>query len=191
MTQLPKAKSKKTLYIIVCIVFGLTAFGGGYLIGLDNKSNLEDELQQVNQRVVELEEELEEQARAEDAESANSGGFFASQNARARDAKRESDVKSLQTAVEAYYTIEGSSSYPSEANMNDTDFRDTNFQGLDESVYRDPNAEDGQLASAPGEGVYSYKASPDACDGETIPCDEYTLTVTLEEGDVITRENLQ
>lgn len=112
-------------------------------------------------------------------------------NARARDAKRESDVKSLQTAIEAYYTIEGSSSYPAEADMNDATFRTDNFQGLDESVYQDPNAADDQLANTPTEGQYAYSATPAGCDRTTTACDGYTLTVTLEEGDEITRSNLQ
>ncbi len=112
-------------------------------------------------------------------------------NARARDAKRESDVKSLQTAIEAYYTIEGSSNYPSEADMNDAAFRTANFQGLDESVYEDPNAADGTLATTPTADQYAYEATPAGCDNVTTTCDGYTLTVTLEEGDVITRTNLQ
>ncbi|MCA1807440.1 MAG: type II secretion system GspH family protein [Actinobacteria bacterium] len=112
-------------------------------------------------------------------------------NARARDAKRESDVKSLQTAIEAYYTIEGSSNYPTEANMNDTAFRDANFQGLDESVYQDPNAADSTLATTPTADQYAYEATPAGCDNTTTNCDGYTLTITLEEGDEIVRTNLQ
>lgn len=111
-------------------------------------------------------------------------------NARARDAKRESDVKSLQTALEAYYTI-GNSQYPTEANMNDATFRSENFQGLDESVFQDPNADDSQLASGATANQYSYEATPENCDNTTTVCDGYTLTVTLEEGDDITRTNLQ
>lgn len=112
-------------------------------------------------------------------------------NARARDAKRESDVKSLQTAIEAYYTIEGSSNYPSEADMNDTAFRDANFQGLDDSVFQDPNADDSTLATAPTADQYAYAALPAGCDNATTNCDEYTLTVTLEDGETIERTNLQ
>lgn len=111
-------------------------------------------------------------------------------NERARDAKRESDVKSLQTALEAYYTI-GNSQYPTETDFNDDTFRSNNFQGLDESTFQDPNADNSTLASTPTANQYSYEATPDGCDNTTTVCDGYTLTVTLEGGDPIVRNNLQ
>lgn len=114
-------------------------------------------------------------------------------NERARDAKRESDVKSLQTALEAYYTV-GNSHYPTLANMNDTTFRGDNFQGLDGSVYEDPNGTDDQLASTPAESVYAYEPAPSGCDNTDTGgmCTEYTLTATMEgDGSTLVRTNLQ
>lgn len=114
-------------------------------------------------------------------------------NERARDAKRESDAKSLQTAIEAYYTI-GNSNYPTLDDMNDTTFREDNFQGLDDSVYQDPNADDDQLASAAAANVYAYEPGPSGCDNTDTGgmCTEYTLTMTLEDdGSTLTKTNLQ
>lgn len=114
-------------------------------------------------------------------------------NERARDAKRESDAKSLQTALEAYYTV-GNSNYPTLANMNDATFRDDNFQGLDNSVYQDPNATDDQLAATPAANVYSYEPGPSGCDNTSTGgmCTEYTLSMTLEDdGSTLTKTNLQ
>ncbi len=109
-------------------------------------------------------------------------------NERARDAKRESDVKSLQTALEAYYTI-GNATYPTEADfVNPGSFRDDNFQGLDDSVFQDPNADDGVMATTPTQGQYAYEG----VDCDANGCAGYTLSVYLEgEEEYLTRTNLQ
>lgn len=115
-------------------------------------------------------------------------------NERARDAKRESDAKSLQTALEAYYTI-GNSQYPTLAQFNDATFRTDNFQGVTDDTFQDPNATDSQLAAAPAANVYSYEVAPAGCDNDPAVggiCTDYTLTVTLEGSpDPIVKTNLQ
>jgi prepilin-type N-terminal cleavage/methylation domain-containing protein len=110
-------------------------------------------------------------------------------NERARDAARESDARSLRQALETYYTL-GNSVYPTLADMNSETFRDEHFQGLDEEVFTDPNGTTSDLTDDEN-AVNQYIYEPEGCDVDLGGCTSYTLTVNLESGDAIERENQQ
>lgn len=111
-------------------------------------------------------------------------------NERARDATREADARNLRTGIETYYTI-GNSVYPTLDQLNDTSaggFRETNFQGIDEETFTDPNGTTSELSGDPtATNQYIYEG--ENCDA--AGCEGYTLTVNLEGGDAIVRSNQQ
>lgn len=105
---------------------------------------------------------------------------------KARDAKRQSDMGSLQTQIEAFYTQNGY--YPSNADMNNQTWLNTNMHSLylNPSVMIDPSAPAGtapSLALAPAPKVYAYQplnSSGTSCEAQDTTCSQYTLTATLE-----------
>lgn len=112
-------------------------------------------------------------------------------NERARDATREADARNLRTGIETYYTI-GNSVYPTLAQLNDTDpggFRETNFQGIDDETFTDPNGDVPTLAADEVSADNQYIYEGENCDADG--CEGYTLTVNLEGGDAIVRTNQQ
>jgi prepilin-type N-terminal cleavage/methylation domain-containing protein len=85
--------------------------------------------------------------------------------AKARNSKRASDVKSLQTHVEAFFSQSGY--YPSRADMNTASWRTTN-----------PCLVTNAAAKA-----YSYdvlNAAGTSCEADDTTCAKYTLTATYE-----------
>lgn len=108
--------------------------------------------------------------------------------AKARNAKRTSDIKSLQTHLEAFFSQNGY--YPSRANMNDESaggFLDTNMKSLDRNALSDPSNPNGKtLVATPSASAKAYAYAPTQSDG-TTPCEsdattcaKYTLTATYE-----------
>lgn len=108
-------------------------------------------------------------------------------NERARDAAREADARSIRQGLETYYTL-GNSVYPTLAQLNDPAFREANFQGIDEETFTDPNGTTSDLTADP-DATNQYIYIGDGCDADG--CTGYTLTVVLEGGDPITRQNQQ
>lgn len=115
--------------------------------------------------------------------------------AKARNSKRQTDLSSLQTQLEAFYGSKGY--YPSRTNMNDDGWLSTNMKSLDKNALIDPsNAADppsNDLASAPADKVYSYQPlnSADAsCEAAPDTCSKYTLTASFE-GEVNGAETAQ
>ena len=110
---------------------------------------------------------------------------------KARNTKRETDIKAIYGQVEAYYAQNGK--YPTLANINDATWRSTNMKGLEAQALQDPKASAPTLASAPAANVYSYAVTASdgtACDNSTKDCAQYTLTATYEGGGTFTRSNL-
>jgi prepilin-type N-terminal cleavage/methylation domain-containing protein len=102
---------------------------------------------------------------------------------KARNSKRQTDVKSLQTQIEAYFSENGH--YPSRANLNDGAWLTANMKSLDRGALSDPSNPSSQaLAGAPAAKVYSYvplqSDHATDCEADANGCAEYTLTATYE-----------
>lgn len=106
--------------------------------------------------------------------------------AKARNAKRQTDVQSLQTQMEAFFSQNGY--YPSRADMNDPDWRSDNMKSLDAGALVDPSStcnpatDDCLVASATAKS-YSYDVTDSAgasCETTDTNCAQYTLTATYE-----------
>jgi prepilin-type N-terminal cleavage/methylation domain-containing protein len=110
---------------------------------------------------------------------------------KARNAKRQTDVASLQTQIEAYYQTAGF--YPNLTDINSATWRATNMKSLDVNALIDPSsscnpASASCLAATPAAKTYAFAAtdaSGAACDGAVgsgadATCAKYTLTGTFE-----------
>lgn len=102
---------------------------------------------------------------------------------KARNTERQTDIKAIQSHLEAYNAQNGF--YPTLANMNDTAFRASNLKGLDADALADPKAPTVQtLAATPGANVYSYAVTTTAGGACTnvagVECTVWTLTATNE-----------
>jgi prepilin-type N-terminal cleavage/methylation domain-containing protein len=104
---------------------------------------------------------------------------------KARNSKRSSDIKSLQTQLEAFFSQNGY--YPSRADMNaDTaTWFTTNMKSLDKNAMVDPSnpTQSNDFVSAPAAKVYSYDVQNSAgtsCEADDTTCAKYTLTATYE-----------
>lgn len=109
--------------------------------------------------------------------------------AKARNSKRSSDVKSLQTHIEAFFSQHGY--YPSRAHMNDPAWRvlPDNMKSLDKNALKDPKSScdvdstTGCLVASPTESAYAYAVTNSAgssCEAAEDTCAKYTLTATFE-----------
>jgi prepilin-type N-terminal cleavage/methylation domain-containing protein len=104
--------------------------------------------------------------------------------AKARNSKRASDVKSLQTQIEAYFSQNGY--YPSRANMNDGTWLSTNMKSLDQNALIDPSnaTQSKTFVAAPVAKSYSYAVTQSdgstSCESDNTGCAKYTLTATYE-----------
>src|SRR3954463_4259853 len=75
--------------------------------------------------------------------------------AKARNSKRTSDVKSLQTHIEAFFSQNGY--YPSRADMNSGSWLGSNMKSLDQNALADPsNPVTKTLAASPAAKTYAY-----------------------------------
>ncbi len=104
--------------------------------------------------------------------------------AKARNSKRTSDLKSLQTHIEAFFSQNGY--YPSRADLNNAGWLSTNMKSLDQNALIDPSnpTQSKQMASAPAAKVYSYQPTQSdgtsSCESDDTTCAKYTLTATYE-----------
>jgi len=116
--------------------------------------------------------------------------------AKARNAKRQTDVKTLQTQIEAFFSQNGY--YPNLTDMNSATWRAANMKSLDSGAIQDPSgsctasATPGTCFGGSGSGVakqYQYQAfqsdGATTCDGASGPttdqtCAQYTLTAEFE-----------
>lgn len=114
---------------------------------------------------------------------------YANVQANARDSKRQSDISSLHTALEAYYVVNGE--YPSLAQVNDEQFRQDNLKGVPSETFADPKGSSDKLADRVGANVYSYVLVPATCNAKTVKCTYYELSAKLEDGTVYTKQSIQ
>lgn len=106
--------------------------------------------------------------------------------AKARNSKRQVDLQSLQTQLEAFYSQNGF--YPSLADMNGSGWRATNMKSLDIGAMADPSSPatppaNSTLVTAPVAKAYSYAVtdlSNASCETTDTNCAKYTLTATYE-----------
>src|ERR1700752_845921 len=78
---------------------------------------------------------------------------------KARNAKRQTDVQSLQTQLEAFYSQNGS--YPSLTDMNGAAWLTANMKSLDQNALIDPSnpTQSKTLLAAPAAKSYAYAVS--------------------------------
>jgi prepilin-type N-terminal cleavage/methylation domain-containing protein len=104
--------------------------------------------------------------------------------AKARNSKRASDVKSLQTQIEAYFSQNGF--YPSRTDLNTASWLTTNMKSLDQTALIDPSnaTQSKTLVAAPVAKSYSYAPTQSdgstSCESDDTGCAKYTLTATYE-----------
>lgn len=106
--------------------------------------------------------------------------------AKARNAKRQTDVQSLQTQLEAFFSQNGY--YPSLGNLNDSSWLNTNLKSLDQNALIDPSSPNSsKTLGGSGSGVakqYQYHVTQSdgstSCEGDDTGCAKYTLTAEYE-----------
>ncbi len=103
--------------------------------------------------------------------------------AKARNSKRQTDVQSLQTHLEAFFSQNGY--YPSLTDMNTASWLTTNMKSLDQSALTDPSnaTQSKTLLAAAAAKSYSYAvtdSSGNSCESTDTNCAKYTLTATYE-----------
>lgn len=115
-----------------------------------------------------------------------------------RDKQRQSDIETLQSQLELYHAV--NDKYPSLVEINNPTWRAEHMKTLHEDTLRDPqwNAEgtcavDGKPILGEGKDCYQYKvtgAEGTACDNVGVPCAQYTVTATLENGQTFVKASL-
>ena len=112
--------------------------------------------------------------------------------AKARNSKRQTDIQSVQTQLEAYFAQNGH--YPSYADLNSSSWRATNMKSLDTGALLDPQASGTtSLSQTAGAKVYQYaplNSGGTSCESDDTTCATYTLTATLEGGGTYQKTNL-
>jgi len=113
---------------------------------------------------------------------------YAGIQGRARDSKRQTDIQSLQTQVEAFYAT--SNYYPSLVDINSDTWRKDKMKSLSADTMTDPSGTSNQLkgtTAAAGDKQYSYVATNStnaACSAGDTTCDSYELSAWLESSNV-------
>ena len=106
--------------------------------------------------------------------------------AKARNAKRSTDIASLQTQLEAFFSQNGY--YPSLTDMNGAAWLTAHMPSLDQNALIDPSNPSSPpsktLLAAPAAKSYSYKVTQSdgatSCEANDTTCAQYTLTATYE-----------
>jgi len=119
---------------------------------------------------------------------------YAGIQAKARNAKRQTDMNAVQTQLEAYFAQNGN--YPTYANLSSSTWDTTNLKSLDQGALHDPSSSSTgiTLSLTAGSKVYQYaplNSSGTSCETDAPPdCATYTLTATLEGGGTYSKSNL-
>ena len=103
--------------------------------------------------------------------------------AKARNAKRQTDIQSIQTQLEAFFSQNGY--YPSLADVNSSSWLNSNMKSLDQNALVDPSNSTSSktLASSPTDKQYAYQvtdSSGNSCESDDTTCAKYTLTAKYE-----------
>lgn len=103
---------------------------------------------------------------------------------KARNTERQTDVKAMQSHLEAYNAQNGY--YPTLANLNTQPgtgnwWIQDNMAGLDKDALKDPKGTGNTVAAAATNNQYSYATTPSDCDNTAgNECASFVLTATLE-----------
>ena len=102
---------------------------------------------------------------------------------KARNSKRQTDIQSVQTQLEAFYSQNGY--YPSLTDMNNGSWLTSNMKSLDQNALIDPSnpTQSKTLVAAPAAKSYAYAvtdSSGASCESTDTNCAKYTLTATYE-----------
>jgi prepilin-type N-terminal cleavage/methylation domain-containing protein len=104
---------------------------------------------------------------------------------KARNSKRQTDLSSIQTQLEAFYQNYGY--YPSRTDINSDTWlaSSAGMKSLDKNALIDPSnaTQSNDLAAAPAAKVYSYEVTDGndaSCESDDTTCAKYTLTATFE-----------
>ena len=103
--------------------------------------------------------------------------------AKARNTKRATDVKSLQTKLEAFYNDNGY--YPSLTDMKSDTWIASNMKGMDLTSMQDPSnpSQSHTMVATPTAKSYAYAvtdSSGNSCEANDQNCAKYVLTATYE-----------
>lgn len=99
----------------------------------------------------------------------------------ARDVERKSDINALMTSLEVFYNDFGY--YPTREQINDEAFRAENLPVLDEEALNPPEDGSPELQTSPATNAYAYAPTVnDQPCTDTMQCDEFVLSVVLEDG---------
>ncbi len=105
--------------------------------------------------------------------------------AKARNSKRQTDIQSLQTQLEAFFSQNGY--YPNRGdNMNNASWLGTNMKSLDQNALVDPSnpTQSKTLTATPTDKQYSYEVTQSdgttSCESDNTTCAKYTLTAKYE-----------
>lgn len=112
--------------------------------------------------------------------------------AKARNSKRQTDIQSVQTQLEAFFSQNGY--YPSLGDMTQgtsatsnasATWITTNMKSLDQTALTDPSNPNSskQLKDTPQAKWYAYQvtdSSGNSCESDDTTCAKYTLTATYE-----------
>lgn len=120
--------------------------------------------------------------------------------AKNRNGDRQSEVNVLQSHLEEYYAQY--STYPTLANINDSNWRTANMKAFKADILSDPQWNNKTACTAHGNAqlsptaqarCYSYQVSAtdgSTCDNSATPCAQYTLTAHLEGGEKYVKSSL-
>lgn len=122
--------------------------------------------------------------------------------AKARNSKRQTDIQSLQTQLEAYFSQNGY--YPSLGDMNSSSWLGSNMKSLDQNALIDPSSPNNSktLVASPTAKSYSYQVGDGtgssgvgaSCESDDTTCAKYTLTAkyegTVNGADTYSKSNL-
>lgn len=103
-------------------------------------------------------------------------------------AQRKIALSKIQEALEAYYRQSGQ--YPTFANLNDQQWRDTNLNNLDKKILIPPGGSVARISASGTRTTYGYwprAKDNNSCENSAKDCVKYTLTAMLEDGTLYSR----
>jgi len=103
---------------------------------------------------------------------------FSGVQQKARDTKRETDVKALASQLEVYYA--NNSSYPALAQLQDNTWVTAQLKGLDLAGLTAPNGTGNTVSANASKTTYAYVPTPTGCTTNGKDCTGFTLTSQRE-----------
>jgi hypothetical protein len=179
----PSKKSKRRLILIIAAVIIVVAIAVAVLILVSNGSDKDKKTAHSRETAS---SKSSSDSSSDSSENNPVAGVLAGQQQYARDTKRQSDMVSVQTQLEAYFQNFGY--YPSFAEMNSPTWRNANMKSMDPYSLVDPKSscdptKQGCLVTTPRAGAYAYAVTDTAgksCEADATKCAAYTVTAIFE-----------